>query len=123
MLADLLGTNDREEVQLLNAWYGTRVVTYLRDVPEQDAGDHWGACHFDRASLSHRRKRKVREVKNLKWVIESDYAISDDDIEFFLFATLFLLPPALINKVLDKLQKKLFFWLFPILYIKFIFYK
>ena len=50
------------------------------------------------------RKPNPKEVQRIvkpKWVIETGPEITEDDIDFFMFATPFIIPPKVINQLID----------------------
>lgn len=53
----------------------------------------------------NKSREEVKRIKNPKWIIESDPEITNDDIEFFLFTTPFIIPPAIINEAIKRQQK------------------
>lgn len=45
---------------------------------------------------------KTSRLKKVKWVLDPDPKLTDDDITFFLFSTPFIFPPAVINQFFDQ---------------------
>ncbi|OHT08644.1 hypothetical protein TRFO_22723 [Tritrichomonas foetus] len=64
----------------------------------------------DFAPISKRKNAKEQTIKhtktivNPKWIIESDPEITEDDIDFFMFATPYIIPPKVLNQIFEDNQ-------------------
>lgn len=86
----------------------TKLTATLPSQPPEFSMIHSGDVRKNevKKSLIKSGLKEVKKLKNPKWIIENDPVISDEDVEFFLFTTPFILPPSLINNAIERQRKK-----------------